>query len=148
MGLFQTVQASPGLNTPAVANPIANRPVTVQGGLFPPNSNSAGATTIQAEMSKGNIPACAISSNEGLPNQTLLSQLSTGTDGGTQANAANGIATGSGFSGGTAGIGGAGGANTGVAGGVVGDVCLGGQAAPANITYAGGTAATQFGGSN
>jgi hypothetical protein len=142
-------QASPGLQVPTPGQPIQNIGITTQGGMFPPGANSAGATSSMAEMSSAKLPANALVSNEGtgLPTPSIMSALSSGTDGGNIANAANGIPFGSGFNGGGGGSDAGGGANVNGGNAVVGDTVLGGQANPlTGLSYIGTTAATQYAG--
>jgi hypothetical protein len=117
-----TTAASPGLQVPCPGVPVANLPGAqpLQVGCFPPGANSAGATSTLAECSRGTLPINVLITNEGTPAVPLSASLS--------------------------GIGGQGGANTNGGNAVVGDVSLGAQAAPQNLSLAGGTAATQYGG--
>jgi hypothetical protein len=111
-------------------------------GLFPPNSNNLSGDSILAAAGRGDLPINTYVNNEGVGNSiSIETGLSTGSDGGNQASAANGIPFGSASGGGGAGVGGVGGANMNANVGAVGDAQLGGQANPTNLTYQGSGAA-------
>lgn len=134
MAAINTTQASPGLNVPTPGQPMANIGI-------PPNMS------VQAAMSAGLIPANAYITNEGVgANITIMT--GTAQDGGSQAAPSLGVDVGAAPAGGSASGGGsaAGGMNMNSAIGVVGDVCLANRAPAANVTYQGGTSATQYAG--
>ena len=144
-----TIYGTPGgtpLNTtpfqgtaPGNAAQATMQPVNPGVGLFPPNSNNLSGDSVAASQSRAAIPANTYITNEGVGNNiTLNSALGTGSDGGNQQSAANGIPFGCAAGGGSAGIGGVGGANMNANIGAVGDTQLGGQANPTNLTYQGG----------
>jgi hypothetical protein len=114
-------------------------------GMFPPgatvaNGGQISGDSLLAAAGRAALPINTYVNNEGVGNNnTVGSALSTGTDGGNQSNPANGIPFGSASAGGTAGIGGSGGINQNSMG-PVGDIQLGGQANPVNLSYQGGSA--------
>jgi hypothetical protein len=144
-----TIYGTPGgtpLNTtpfqgtaPGNAAQATMQPVNPGVGLFPPNSNNLSGDSVAASQSRAAIPANTYITNEGVGNNiTINSALGTGSDGGNQASATNGVPYGSAAGGGQAGVGGQGGANFNDKTGAVGDVQLGAQANPGNLTFQGG----------
>jgi hypothetical protein len=153
MTINNTVQASPGLNVNTPGQPVTNNiALPQQFGMFPPNSNNQGGGSVAAALagsgSANGQPQLAPNmyiTNEGVGNSiTIVSALGTGSDGGNQASAANGIPTGSAIGGGSPG--GQGGANANSDIGKVGDVQLGAQAPAINITFQGSAANPQYAG--
>ena len=122
--LLNTTPASPGLNIPTPGQPMANIGI-------PPNMS------VLAAMSAGLMPANAYTTNEGVGNNvTVASALGTGSDGGNASSPVNGVPFGSGAQA----------PNSDKQIGVAGDVQLAAQAPAANVTFQGGTAATQYAG--
>ena len=153
-----TIYGTPGstpLNTtpfqgtaPGNAPQATLQPVNPGVGFFPPNSNNFSGDSVLASAARAALPINTYVNNEGVGNSITISEaLSTGSDGGNSASAANGIPYGSASGGGGAGIGGAGGANTNSDIGKVGDTQLGAQANPTNLTFqGGGSVPAQFAG--
>jgi len=153
-----TIYGTPGgtpLNTtpfqgtaPGNAVQTTQQPFNPGVGLFPPNSNNLSGDSILAAAGRAALPINTYVNNEGVGNNISVDTgLSTGSDGGNQASAANGIPFGSGSGGGGSGVGGQGGANMNSDIGKVGDIQLGGQANPVNLTYqGGGTQPVQYAG--
>ena len=154
MTINNQVQASPGLYVNTPGQPITNNvALPQQVGLFPPNSNNQGGGSVQAAMGAAganNVPTLAANvyvTNEGVGNNiTLATALSTGSDGGNQASAANGVPFGSATGGGSPGVGGAGGSDMNANVGAVGDAVLAAQAPAINVTFEGGAATPHYAG--
>jgi hypothetical protein len=154
MTLYGTPGGTPLNTTPFQGTAPGNavqatiQPLIPGVGLFPPNSNNLSGDSVLAAAARAAVPVNTYINNEGVGNSiTVAGALSTGEDGGNQASAANGIPYGSAAGGGQAGVGGVGGANLNANIGAVGDVQLGAQANPGNLTYqGGGSQPTQFAG--
>jgi hypothetical protein len=152
MTIFGTPGGTPLNTTPfqgtAPGNPaqVTLQPLIPAVGMFPPgatvaNGGQVSGDSVIAACARAALPINTYVNNEGVGNNiSVADALSTGTDGGNAASAANGIPFGSAAGGGASPIGGQGGMNMNNNVGAVGDVALGGQANPGNLTYQGGGA--------
>jgi hypothetical protein len=154
MTIANQVQASPGLYVNTPGQPITNNvALPQQVGMLPPAGNLQGGGCLLGALSNSGangapaLAANAYITNEGVGNNlTIAVALSTGTDGGNQPNAGNGVPFGSGSGGGNGAAQGAGGNNMNSAQGAVGDVALGAQATPQSIVFEGGAATPHYAG--